>query len=51
MGISHVRLALILIGLTFVALALSLNLAQVLADFLEYTHDVTKYPGFAYFPP
>nr|MDO8134434.1 hypothetical protein [Candidatus Njordarchaeum guaymaensis] len=50
MGISQVRLAFLLIGLTFVALALSLNLGQAILDFLTYAHNVSEYPGFAFFP-
>ena len=50
MGISLIRLALLSIGLTLLALALSLGLAQAVNDFLSFAHDIASYPGFAGFP-
>jgi hypothetical protein len=50
MALSIIRLALLSIGLTLLALALSLNLVQVINDFLNFAHNTATYPGYAGFP-
>jgi hypothetical protein len=50
MGISLVRLILLSLGLTVLALALSFNLAAVINSFYSYAHNVLSYPGFAGYP-
>jgi hypothetical protein len=49
MGISLIRLALLSIGLSLLALALSFNLIQVISNFLNFAHTAT-YPGYAGLP-
>jgi hypothetical protein len=50
MGISLIRLALLSIGLSLLALVLSFNLVQVISNFLNFAHNTAAYPGYAGFP-
>jgi hypothetical protein len=50
MGISRLRLLILLIGLTFIALALSYNLGEAIMNFISYAQSISSYPGFAFFP-
>jgi hypothetical protein len=50
MGISLIRLALLSIGLTLLALVLSFNLAEAISNFLSFAHNTAAYPGYAGFP-
>lgn len=50
MGISLIRLALLSIGLTLLALVISFNLGQVISDFLGFAHNIAAYPGYVGFP-
>jgi HAMP domain-containing protein len=52
MGISLMRIAVLSIGLTLLALALALSssLAQEISNFLAFAHDIAAYPGYIGFP-